>query len=370
MLNIFSDRRFLPDGVEHATPLFPFWGEPNEYDAYTRFSAWARDNWRLAALEDAQIAALPFDGGLIVGWAQDASLIGVAQRFVDLAAGAGLRTLIIVNHDVSDRLPLSGPALVLRTSLDGRTRAPEEFALPAWHENIVDTHLGGQLPLRDYKSKPVVSFCGLAARTDPPLKRRLKFVAMRTLKRLGYYWPHNDGIYLRKLAMSHLNASRLVDTSFIVRDAYFGGIPAPQSQVRTEYIQNILESDYVLCVRGNGNFSFRFFETMSLGRTPVLIDTDCVLPFEFVHDYRSLCVIVPESRVHQVAEQVAEFHARFDETSYREHQKRVRSFWAEWLSAEGFFRHLAAHWKALNLELPEAANSIAEVAGAELSPSR
>jgi hypothetical protein len=170
--------------------------------------------------------------------------------------------------------------------------------------------------------------------------------------------------------MSHLNASRLVDTSFIVRDAYFGGIPAPQSQVRTEYIQNILESDYVLCVRGNGNFSFRFFETMSLGRTPVLIDTDCVLPFEFVHDYRSLCVIVPESRVHQVAEQVAEFHARFDETSYREHQKRVRSFWAEWLSAEGFFRHLAAHWKALNLELPEAANSIAEVAGAELSPSR
>ena len=63
MLNIFSDRRFLPDGVEHAMPLFPFWGEPTDYDAYTRFVAWARDNWRLTALEDAQIAALPFDGG-------------------------------------------------------------------------------------------------------------------------------------------------------------------------------------------------------------------------------------------------------------------------------------------------------------------
>src|SRR5262249_19354536 len=259
MLRIFSDRRFLPDGVEHAAPLYPFWGEPSGYDAYARFAAWARDNWRLAAVEDGQIAALPFDGGLMVGWAQETSMISLAQRFVDLAAGAGLRTLIVVNHDTSDRLPLSGPVLVLRTSLDGHTRAPEEFALPAWHENIVDTHLGGHLPLREYKSKPVVSFCGLAARTDPHLKRRLKFVAMRTLKRLGYYWPHNDGIYLRKLAMSHLNASRLVETSFIVRDAYFGGIPAPKSKVRTEYIQNILDSDYVLCVRGNGNFSFRFF---------------------------------------------------------------------------------------------------------------
>ena len=100
MLNIFSDRRFLPDGVEHAMPLFPFWGEPKDYDAYTRFAAWARDNWRLTALEDAQIAALPFDGGEIVGRTREASTIDLAQRFVDLAAGAGLWTLVVVNHDV------------------------------------------------------------------------------------------------------------------------------------------------------------------------------------------------------------------------------------------------------------------------------
>src|SRR5262245_47773859 len=137
----------------------------------------------------------------------------------------------------------------------------------------------------------------MAARTDPTFKRRVKITAGRALKKVGHYWPHNDGIYLRKLVMSHLNASRRVETSFIVRDAYFGGNPAPQSRIRTEYIQNILESDYVLCVRGNGNFSFRFFETMSLGRTPVLIDTDCVLPLDFMHDYRDLCVIVDRKSV-------------------------------------------------------------------------
>ena len=125
-----SDRRFLPDGVEHATPLFPFWGEPNDYDAYTRFAAWARDNWRLTALEDAQIAALPFDGGEIVGRTREASIIDLAQRFVDLAAGAGLRTLVVVNHDAIDPLPVSGPMVVLRTSLDRHTRAPGSSRFP------------------------------------------------------------------------------------------------------------------------------------------------------------------------------------------------------------------------------------------------
>jgi hypothetical protein len=356
MLNIFSDRRFLPDGVEHAMPLYPFWGHTHDHDGYARFASWARDHWQLTAPENAQIAALPFEGGALVGSTRDASIVALAQQFVDLAVSARLRTLVVVNHDVTDPLPVHGPMVVLRTSLDRHTRASWEFALPAWHENIVDTHLGGRLSLREYRSKPIVSFCGIAARNNPPLKRRIKFAAMRALKRLGYYWPHNDGIYLRTLAMSHLDASRLVETSFIVRDAYFGGIPAPKSKVRTEYIQNILDSDYVLCVRGNGNFSFRFFEAMSLGRTPVLIDTDCVLPFDFMHNYKDLCVIVPEDKVHQVDQRMCEFHAAFNDRTYRLHQERVRSFWLEWLSPEGFFRHLAEHWKALSLELPGASN--------------
>ncbi len=351
MLNIFCDRRFLPDGVKHALPLIPFWGDYLDHDGYARFALWARDNWRLTAREDAQIAVLPFDGREIIEPSPNASMIDLAQRFVDLAADAGLRTLIVLNHDTVRPLPISGPLVVLRTSLDRQTRAPWEFALPAWHENIVDTHLNGRLSLCEYRSKPVVSFCGIAARTDPPVKRRVKLVAMSALKKMGRYWPPpNDGIYLRQLAMSHLNASRRIDTNFIVRDDYFGGStrdPTVKARVRAEYIRNILDSDYVLCVRGWGNFSFRFFEAMSLGRTPVLIDTNCVLPLDFVHNYKKLCVIVPEDKLHELDQRVSEFHARFDDRTYRQHQKSVRSFWLEWLSAEGFFRRLPAHWESV-----------------------
>jgi hypothetical protein len=365
MLNIFCDRRFLPDGVKHALPLISFWGDYHDHDGYKRFASWARDNWRLTTREDAQIAVLPFDGREVVGPRHNASMIDMARRFVDLAADAGLRTLIVLNHDTVHPIPISGPVVVLRTSLDRQTRAAWEFALPAWHENIVDTHLSGRLPLREYRSKAVVSFCGIAARTDPPLKRRVKLAAMWAMKNFGHYSPLNDGIYLRQLAMSQLKASQHVGTSFIVRDAYFGGStldPAVKPRVRAEYIRNILESDYVLCVRGWGNFSFRFFEAMSLGRTPVLIDTNCVLPIDFVHNYRSLCVIVPEDKVHELDQRVSEFHARFDDRTYRQHQESVRSFWLKWLSAEGFFRHLPAHWKALGLEPLEAAGGVADEA--------
>ncbi len=366
MLNIFSDRRFLPEGVKHAVPLIPFWEDYLDHDGYTRFALWARDNWRLTDPEDAQIAVLPFDGRDIIESSAKASMIDLAQRFVDFAADAGLRTLIVLNHDSVRPLPISGPLMVLRTSLDRQTRAPWEFALPAWHENIVDTHLSGRLPLREYRSKPVVSFCGIAARTDPPFKRRVKLAAISALKKIGSYWPPpNDGIYLRQLAMSQLKASPLVGTSFIVREDYFGGLmldPTVKARVREEYVHNILDSDYVLCVRGWGNFSFRFFEAMSLGRTPVLIDTNCVLPLDFVHNYKNLCVIVPEDKLHELDQRVSEFHARFDHRTYRQHQESVRSFWVEWLSAEGFFRHLLAHWKALGLEPLEATGSFADAA--------
>jgi hypothetical protein len=353
MLSIFSDRRFLPYGIRHALPLIPFWGDYNDHDGYTRFALWAQDNWRLADPENAQIVVLPFDGREIVERTPEVSTIDLAQRFIDFAASTGLQTLIVVNHDAIRPLPIHGPVVVLRTSLDRCTRAPWEFALPAWHENIVDTHLNGHLPFREYQSKPIVSFCGVAARTPPPLKRRAKLAAIWALKKLGRYWPPNDGVYLRQLAMSYLKASAQVRTSFIVRDSYFGGAdlnPAMKSTIRMEYIHNILDSDYVLCVRGWGNFSFRFFEAMSLGRVPVLIDTDCVLPFDFVHHYQNLCVIVPEDKVHQIDQHVSEFHACFDERTYKLHQERIRAFWVEWLSAEGFFRHLSNHWKVLGLE--------------------
>jgi hypothetical protein len=45
-----------------------------------------------------------------------------------------------------------------------------------------------------------------------------------------------------------------------------------------QYRKNLLESDYVLCPRGFANTSIRFYETLSSGATPILINSGSDLP--------------------------------------------------------------------------------------------
>jgi hypothetical protein len=47
-----------------------------------------------------------------------------------------------------------------------------------------------------------------------------------------------------------------------------------------EFQDNIKNSHFTLCNRGAGNFSMRFYETLSAGRIPLILDTDLVLPYE------------------------------------------------------------------------------------------
>ena len=46
----------------------------------------------------------------------------------------------------------------------------------------------------------------------------------------------------------------------------------------SEFDTELTKSDYVLCPRGFGNTSMRFFETLSAGATPILINSGGINP--------------------------------------------------------------------------------------------
>jgi len=345
-MKFFTDPNFLPAGVPHSILLKPFWGGRVEHDGFLKFFEWAKVNWQLVAADQADAAILPFDGSEILHPKKPHSateLRRVAQSFVDLARSTGLTTIVVVHSDSSQHLELCGDVLVLRTSLDRRTCGRNEFALVATHEDIVSTHLRGEIPPREYTSIPIVSFCGHVASYSQSLPHRLKRRLVSALRQFGIVRQDIDGMWLRRRSMQLLEASDQVTTSFVTRHEYFGGAvtdtPA-RTSARREYVDNILMSDYVLCVRGYGNYSFRFFEAMSLGRTPLLVDTECVLPYDFLHNYSDLIIIVPDSKLSQIGDRVREFHARFAAGGYEAHQHRIRRFWEEWLSPKGYFSNL------------------------------
>jgi hypothetical protein len=141
-----------------------------------------------------------------------------------------------------------------------------------------------------------------------------------------------------------------IDTNFLERERFLGGAisrgrldPAAMRRVRDEYVRNMVESDYVLCSRGAGNFSYRLYETLSCGRIPVFVETDTVLPYDFVLDWRDYCVWVDESELESIGDRVLAFHNNLGEHEFVELQRECRRFWEEYLAPEGFFGRFHEH---------------------------
>jgi hypothetical protein len=66
---------------------------------------------------------------------------------------------------------------------------------------------------------------------------------------------------------------------FIKRDNFSSFYKNPNLAGNLVDFQNSLDnSDYVLCPRGFGNTSMRFYESLSAGRTPILIDSKGGMP--------------------------------------------------------------------------------------------
>jgi hypothetical protein len=294
-----------------------------------------RDLVELVPLEEADAAVLVAPWELV---REDAAARERALAFIARAGAAGRKTIVFFNDDDDQPLDLDG-AIVFRTSLYRSRRRPYEFALPAWSEDFLERYLEGTLSLREKSPRPVVGFCGAAIESTSRLagpRRRVSAVVRRPVRDPG----------VRAVALQRLAKSLHVDTNFALRSSFWGGALSgddayrQMEEARREYVQNIVDSDYVLCARGAGNFSYRLYETLSCGRIPVFVDTDCLLPLEDEIDWRALCVWVDARRVDRIARAVRSFHDRLSPTEFLERQHRARATWEDFLSPLGFVRAL------------------------------
>lgn len=95
---------------------------------------------------------------------------------------------------------------------------------------------------------------------------------------------------------------------YALMDRYFYDIPREQRlEMVKPFYRTIEESRFVLCPRGGGLNSHRFFEVMAMGRIPVLISDDLVLPLEGVVPWDDLIVRVPEADVANTARYILRF---------------------------------------------------------------
>jgi hypothetical protein len=140
--------------------------------------------------------------------------------------------------------------------------------------------------VRKWKPIPRISFMGYVPKLGPGSLFGENFQ--------GLTKPIKSSVYInRKISISKLNRFRSEFDVFIEKRSSFTAYSSnPNLKMHASgYDIELAKSDYVLCPRGSGNTSIRFFETLCAGATPILIDSGGVNPVINNKDFWSQNVV-------------------------------------------------------------------------------
>jgi hypothetical protein len=258
----------------------------------------------------------------------------IINYFDDLARSYEKKILIFALGDSSEFVSVSN-SIVFRTSQYRSVIKTNEIIIPAF---VPDMLRGKPLVTLTKKEKATVGFCGWAEFKTKG--QRAKFFIKNMFLKFG---PRRQGIYFRSKAMTSLNSSNLVNTDFLIRSNHFGNrktIIGDPLLVRKEYVNNILNSDFILSPKGDGNYSVRFYETLSLGRVPLLIDTDTPLPLEEDIKYQDFILKVDYRNIDQLSKIVSDFYDGLTNERFAFMQKKAREVYEKALCPEVFLRQV------------------------------
>jgi len=260
----------------------------------------------------------------------------------DLAKRLGKKLLVFWHGDSDAEVPYTH-AIVFRTSQYRSCMRPNEVMMPAYAEDVLE----GELQVRlKHEGKPVIGFCGWADYKN--FKNYIGTVVKNSFIEAGSIVgirrdARIKGITYRMKAIKHLEQSNSIQTNFIIRSSYSGHsstIKIDPAKARQEYIDNLLSSDYALVIKGDGNYSYRFYEAMSLGRIPVLLDTECVLPLEDQIDYGSCILRIPYYDLYRIDEIVASHYTSISNEAFQAMQRKAREVLEQYLRVDSFLKYI------------------------------
>ena len=346
-LNIFSDLSLLNHGEEHVAMLLPFlkkeintsmkamWDQ-YQYNIYTNTG---ENFFNLCSIEESDIAVFPIPWEYVV---INKSKFESFEIFYDNVQDYGIPIIIFFLSDSDQPITIKN-TIIFRTSLNRSTRKNNEYAFPAWGDDIIGKYFSGNQQLRMKEKQATLGFTGYA-----PEHSYIRDIYNWTESFFRFKNP-NKGSFsnVRSEALKVFLKSDLIKKNFVIRKVFWSTQKnsLTMQKQKEEFVADLINSDYILCSRGGGNFSFRFYETLSCGRIPFFIDTDCVLPYDFEINYKNYCVWVDQHDLSQADKILYNFHENISEEDFFLRQCNCRRLWQDYLSPEGFFANFHKHFK-------------------------
>lgn len=263
-------------------------------------------------------------------------------RFADVGEKHHKPVFVFSCGDHTDSLVFDPRVWVFRYSLYKSSMTPRDISMPTLTEDL--GALG--ITLRVKQETPTVSFCGKA---DFSSSRELY---AGIIKKVGWELralfnrklrARIRGVFWRVWSIRALKRSNLVKTFFIIRKTFSGAektIELDPSVARKEFIESLVNTDFVLAPKGDGNYSNRFLEALSKGRFPVVPDTDCVFSFEDEVQYEKIVVRVPMNEIKKMPQFVREFYDSLSAEEFTVRQKLAREIFERYLRQDAFLTHL------------------------------
>lgn len=348
----------------YSSLMIPFWGNPHEdtrFELKELFDAFSFDTRYYGITDDitqADMVFVPYRQWWLVRTADGPRLL---KECAEAARNVNLPLLVdgiadgehLLNIDNAYVLRIGGYRFLRKQhnlwGIPPHIRwEPNRIEVPTQPGDFLHQCRGGILQIRPKREGvPVVSFAGIIRTTfknmmherlnELPLylhgMRDTRYNAMS----LGYFW--------RTRALRILEKSDKVACSFDAQDMYSSSTSVPRSpqerkQMREQFVQRVLDSDYALDVRGNANASLRLYEILSLGRIPVILDTERILPFQDVVDWSRFSLIVDFRDIKYLPDIIADFHASVTPERFEDMQRAAREAYVKHFRVDAQLPHI------------------------------
>ena len=279
-------------------------------------------------------------------YAHNLILRAIPELFAECRATAerlGKPLLIDGVGDIENPVPRE--ILVLRYGGYRFSRTPNEIIIPPYANDLLEAYCDGKVRFREWQELPVVGFSGWATLTlVQEARARLKELPDR-LRGIfaSRYRAKKKGVFFRRKALAILKRSRQVALNVLARSSYSGHTDTASNNAETlrkEFVDNLLGSDYGLDIRGDANASTRLFEMLSLGRIPVIVDTERNFPLSDTLDYSSFSLIVDFRDLARLPDMIAEFHAGLTAEKFELMQKNARDAYRNYFRVDALTPHL------------------------------
>ena len=255
--------------------------DKNLYNLYSPLLERKKTNY---SIEECDYSLLPFKLSL-----------DDTTPFILEAVKNGKRMIMFYNDDDERPIQLNPKiGFIFRTS-GYKSKDSGVFGLPTFSADRFD---------ENYTTEPTLSFCG-CQHTHP----------------------------IRNEIINTIKENKI--SKFILRQNFHAKGIEP-SQAEADFISNLKESLYALCIRGTGNFSFRLGEAFMMARIPVLVDTDCHFPFWNEIPYETNCIMIEPEEYKSIPERIEEFHSSHTEEELIQIQKENRNIWEKYFTPSGF----------------------------------